>query len=132
MKAVRHLAFESIRYFGASALALLIDLATLSGLVRMAGVHYLVAAPLGFAAGLALIYVLSVRWVFAERRLADARIEFALFALIGLTGMGINELVIYAGVEQFALGPEQAKIPSAALVFCFNFATRKLLLFTRY
>ena len=46
--------------------------------------------------------------------------------------MGINELVIYAGVEQFALAPEQAKIPSAALVFCFNFAARKLLLFTRY
>jgi putative flippase GtrA len=132
VKTFRRLAKEGIRYFGASALALGIDMATLGGLVYVAGVHYLLAAPLGFASGLALIYLLSVRWVFAERRLADRRIEFAVFALIGLAGMGINELVIYIGVDQFALSPVQAKIPSAALVFCFNFASRKLLLFTRY
>lgn len=132
MKTFARVACEGIRYFGASALALALDLATLSGLSRLAGVHYLLAAAVGFALGLVLIYLLSVRWVFAERRLANPRVEFALFGLIGLAGMVINELVIYAGVEQFALAPEQAKIPSAALVFCFNFATRKLLLFTRY
>ena len=123
---------EWLRYFAASALAFALDLATLSGLSRFAGVHYLLAAPVGFALGLALIYLLSVRWVFSERRVTNPRVEFVLFGLIGLVGMGINELVIYAGVEQFALAPEQAKIPSAALVFCFNFVTRKLLLFTRY
>lgn len=128
----RRIADEGIRYFAASAFAFALDLAALSGLSRFAGVHYLLAAPVGFALGLALIYLLSVRWVFAERRVANPRVEFVLFGLIGLAGMGINELVIYAGVEQFALVPEQAKIASAALVFCFNFATRKLLLFTRY
>jgi len=127
-----NVAKEWLRYFAASALAFALDLATLSGLSRFAGVHYLLAAPVGFALGLALIYLLSVRWVFSERRLTNPRVEFVLFGLIGLFGMGINELVIYAGVEQFALAPEQAKIPSAALVFCFNFAARKLLLFTRY
>ena len=132
MKDFRTLAKEGVRYFGASALALGIDMATLGVLVYVAGLHYLLAAPLGFAAGLALIYVLSVRWVFNERRLADRRMEFAVFALIGFAGMGINELVIYFGVDRFALSPVQAKIPSAALVFCFNFASRKLLLFTRY
>jgi putative flippase GtrA len=123
---------EGVRYFGASALALAIDLATYSGLIRLAGVHYLLAAPVGFALGLGLIYLLSVRWVFAERRLANPRLEFAVFALIGIAGMGINELVIYAGVDLFALGYEQAKLASAAVVFCFNFVSRKLLLFTHY
>ena len=132
MTAFRRLAKEGSRYFGASALALGIDLATYSSLIYIAGVHYLLAAPAGFALGLALIYVLSVRWVFAERRVADRRIEFTVFTLIGLAGMGINELVIYAGVDRFGLGPVPAKLVSAALVFSFNFATRKLLLFTRY
>lgn len=132
MTSLARIASEGIRYFGASALALGIDLATYSGLIYIAGVHYLVAAPVGFALGLALIYLLSVRWVFAERRLANARIEFTVFALIGLAGMGINELVIYAGVDRFALGPVPAKLVSAGLVFCFNFASRKFLLFTRY
>ncbi len=132
MKNFRSLAKEGFRYFGASALALGIDLATYSGLIYFAGVHYLVAAPVGFALGLALIYLLSVRWVFAERRLADRRVEFTVFALIGLAGMGINELVIYVGVDRFALGPVPAKLLSSGLVFCFNFASRKFLLFTRY
>jgi putative flippase GtrA len=132
VKALRSIAKEGVRYFGASALALAIDLATYSGLIYIVGVHYLVAAPVGFALGLALVYLLSVRWVFAERRLADRRVEFTVFALIGLAGMGINELVIYAGVDRFALAPVPAKLVSAGLVFSFNFATRKLLLFTRY
>jgi putative flippase GtrA len=132
VKALRSVAKEGVRYFGASALALAIDVAAYTGLIYVAGVHYLFAAPVGFALGLALIYLISVRWVFAVRRLADRRVEFTVFALIGLAGMGINELVIYAGVDRFALGPVLAKLVSAGLVFSFNFATRKLLLFTKY
>jgi putative flippase GtrA len=132
VKALRSVAKEGVRYFGASALALAIDVAAYTGLIYVAGVHYLVAAPVGFALGLALIYLISVRWVFAVRRLADRRVEFTVFTLIGLAGMGINELVIYAGVDRFALGPVLAKLVSAGLVFSFNFATRKLLLFTKY
>ena len=132
MKSFHSLVQEGLRYFGASALALGVDLTVYSALIYVAGVHYLLAAPAGFALGLALIYLLSVRWVFAQRRVADRRIEFTLFALIGLAGMGINEIVIYVGVDRFALGPVPAKLVSAALVFCFNFTSRKFLLFTRY
>ena len=132
MKGLRKVADESVRYFAASALALAIDFGAYSGLIRLAAVDYLVAAPIGFGLGLAAIYFLSVRWVFRQRRLADARAEFALFALIGLAGMALNQLVVFAGVERLALSYEQAKIVSAGTVFAFNFVARKLLLFTRY
>ncbi len=132
MKGLRGAADEGARYFAASALALAVDFGVYSGLIRLAGVHYLAAAPVGFAVGLATIYVLSIRWVFRQRRLKDARAEFALFALIGLAGMGLNQAAVYGGVELMALSYELAKLVSAGLVFCFNFASRKLLLFTRY
>ena len=77
MKAFRNIAQENIRY-------------------------YLFAAPVGFALGLALIYLLSVRWVFVERRLANPRVEFIVFALIGLAGMGINELVDLPELKEVA------------------------------
>jgi putative flippase GtrA len=125
-------AHESARYLGASALALAVDLGTYSGLIRLGGVDYLVAAPIGFSLGLATIYALSVRWVFRHRRLKDARAEFTLFALLGLAGLALNQAIIYAGVEWFALAYEAAKLVSAGFVFCFNFGSRKLLLFTRY
>jgi len=130
--AFRQIAGEGVRYFGASALALILDFGTYSGLIRLAGVNYLVAAPIGFALGLALIYALSTRWVFRQRRLADRRAEFALFALIGLAGMALNEGIIYAAVQMLPGWYEIGKVISAGVVFCFNFAARKLLLFTRY
>jgi putative flippase GtrA len=129
---LRKLAGESLRYVAASALALAVDFGFYSGLIRLAGMDYLVAAPIGFGLGLAVVYVLSVRWVFGHRRLANARAEFALFALVGLAGMALNQLVVYAGVDRFALSYEVAKTVSAGAVFAFNFVTRKLLLFTRY
>jgi len=132
VRRLKSVADEGVRYLAASALALTIDFGVYSGLIRLAAVDYLIAAPLGFGLGLAVIYLLSVRWVFRQRRLANARAEFALFALIGLAGMALNQLVVYAGVERLALSYEQAKLVSAGTVFSFNFVTRKLLLFTRY
>ncbi len=132
MNAARGLADEGVRYMAASALALALDFGAYSGLIRLAGVHYLVAAPLGFALGLATVYLLSVRWVFRHRRLKDARAEFALFALLGFGGMALNQAIIYASVERLGLAYELAKLLSAGAVFCFNFGSRKLLLFTRY
>jgi putative flippase GtrA len=123
---------ETSRYVAAAAIALGVDLCTYSGLIRLAGVPYLVAAPVGFALGLAVIYALSIRWVFAHRRLADSRLEFAVFAGIGVAGMALNQLIIYAGVDGAQLNYEVAKLLSAAIVFCFNFALRKLALFTRF
>ena len=122
---------ESLRYFAASALALAVDFGTYSGLIRLGGVDYMIAAPIGFVLGLATVYALSVRWVFRARRLKNARAEFALFALIGLAGVALNQGILYAGVEKLALAPEAAKIASAGVVFCFNFVLRKLLLFTQ-
>lgn len=129
----RRAADEGVRYLAASALALAVDFGAYSGLIELAGVRYLAAAPVGFALGLATVYALSIRWVFRERRMKErARAEFTLFALLGVAGLVLNQGILYAAVEWFGIGPLGAKVVSAGVVFCFNFASRKLLLFTRY
>ena len=129
---LRAIARESARYLIASVIALALDFALYAGLIRLAGVHYLVAAPAGFMLGLLTIYLLSAHWAFAVRRYDDVRLEFALFAAIGGAGLLLNQAVIYAGVAAADLSPESAKLVSAALVFGFNFSARKLLLFSRH
>jgi len=131
VKGYGRIADEGFRYLVASAVALAIDFGLYVGLIRLADVNYLIAAPLGFGCGLATIYLFSVRWVFSYRRVADRRAEFALFAAIGLAGMALNQAIIYAGVQWMPGSYEIAKLMSAGIVFCFNFASRKLLLFTR-
>jgi putative flippase GtrA len=125
------LAGEGARYLLASGVAFAVDFGVYTGLIRLAGVAYLIAAPVGFSLGLVVVYALSVRWVFRHRSLADARLEFTIFTVIGLAGLALNQLVIYAGVEWAGLAPEAAKLVSAAIGVCFNFLCRKLLLFSR-
>jgi putative flippase GtrA len=131
VKVFERIAAEGVRYFAASALALAIDFGTYVGLIRFVAVNYLVAAPVGFVLGLTTIYLLSVRWVFSERRFADRKAEFFLFVLIGFTGMALNQLILFAAVQWMAVSFELAKVISAGMIFCFNFTSRKFLLFTR-
>ena len=123
---------EGSRYLVASAAALAVDVAVYLGLMRFAGVHYLGAAPAGFTCGLVTVYFLSARWAFAVRRYADRRLEFGLFAAIGLAGLLLNQAIIHGAVTGLALSPEAAKLLSALVVFGFNFSARKLILFSRY
>ena len=92
---------------------------------------YLVAAPAAFLLGLIAVYALSANWAFTARRYDDRRVEFAVFSGIGVAGLLLNQLVLYAGVEATGITPEAAKAVSATVVFGFNFSARKMLLFTR-
>lgn len=123
---------EGTRYFVASCIALAADWLVYVALIRLAGVHYLAAAPAGFLLGLAVHYRLSTRWVFNIRRMTSARAEFLVFSLIGLGGLLLNQAVIFLGVEYLFLAPELAKLASAGISYLFNFGVRKILLFSTH
>jgi putative flippase GtrA len=127
----RKLAGESLRYFVASAVALAVDYAILVGATELLGVHYLVSAALGFSAGLLVNYLLSVTWVFKERRLKSRWIEAAGFAAIGVLGLGLNEGLMALFVEGVGLPYALAKIPATGVGFLFNYGVRRILLFTQ-
>lgn len=121
---------ELIRYGVASGLALAVDFATLVLLTELAGLHYLLSAAVGFSAGIAVAYLLSIRWVFSARRLNSVAAETTIFVLIGIAGLAINQLVIYSLTEGGLLPYAASKIAAAGIVFTFNFSVRKLALFT--
>ncbi len=122
---------ETWKYFLVSLAALALDYGLLVALTALGRVHYLISAAVGFTAGLALNYALSVAFVFHERRLADRRWEFVGFALVGLAGLVLNEGLMKLFVESAGLGYALAKIPATGVGFVFNFGLRRALLFTR-
>jgi putative flippase GtrA len=129
---LRDIPREVVRYFVASAVALGVDAGLYIGLIRLAHIHYLAAAPAAYAAGIFVIYLLSTRWVFSNRRITNGRSEFVIFTLVGIVSLLVNQAVIYACVENLSTSFEVAKLVSAATVFGINFGGRKLLLFTRF
>jgi len=110
--------------------ALALDAGTMVFLNKALGVNYLVAAAIGFTSGLGLVYWLSIRYVFGDiRRLRPSREIFG-FLVTGLIGLLLNEILMKTFVEHVGLTVPVAKIPTAGLVFLFNFTARRMLLFS--
>ncbi len=125
--ALRRIA-EFVRYFVASAGAWCVD-AGLYWLGLRAGLAYQWAAVIGFAAGAVVAYVASIAWVFEARTLRRAALEFGLFVAIGVAGLLLTELLLWLQIECFGESRLWSKVGASGVVFIFNFAVRKTLLF---
>jgi putative flippase GtrA len=124
------LSVDLLRYGAASLAALTVDAGTLLLLVSCFGVNYLVAASLGFLCGLAAVYALSVRYVYDDRRRLRPAQEAAGFLVTGLIGLILTQASMALLVGAFSLQVGVAKIPTVAVVFLFNFLSRRMLLFS--
>lgn len=120
---------EFIRYFVASLIALGIDIGSLWLLTSVFAVPYLLSGALAFVLGLITVYFLSVRWVFSKRMVRNPHLEFALFALIGIIGLALNEAILWVLTGYFGFFYLLSKVASVIVVFSWNFAARKWLLF---
>lgn len=120
---------QFLRYVFVGSLAFLVDFTALAVLHYALDVHYLNAAAIGFGLGLVLSYLISVSWVFDTRQLKRPWLEFIVFCLIGLIGLALNQLVIWAITEHILAIPLAAKPVAAAIIMAWNFTAKKLLLF---
>lgn len=120
------LLFKDIcRYGFVSIFALAADVGLLYLLVEHVRMSHIAAATISFTAGLAVNYLLARIFVFKKSRL-PVRQEFTLYALIGVIGLGLNDLIIYllVGLQVWYM---YAKVVSVAIVFFFNFFGRRRL-----
>ena len=120
---------EFALYLACSVVALGVDTGLYALGLRL-GVGYPGSAVFGFMAGLATAYGLSVRFAFKERAVRNARVEFAIFAAVGIVGLALTEALLWVQVEALHLSPLVAKVGAAGGVFLFNFIVRKVLLFS--
>ncbi|KLK92779.1 hypothetical protein AA309_13190 [Microvirga vignae] len=118
------------RYSLGSAAALAVDYSLLIVLTELMGLHYMASAAVGFSAGLIAAYALSVVFVFKRRRLDRPFLEFAAFAAIGVLGLGLNQALLWGIVTYLDVTYVLAKLPTTSVVFLFNFAMRRTLLFS--
>ena len=123
--------FELFKYGLASGAALAVDWGLLVLLTTVGGLHYLTSAAISFCTGGVVVYVLSIGFVFRLRRFAEARIEFALFFVIGLVGLVLTQLILRLLVDGAGLNFAVAKLPTAGIVFMFDYTVRRAILFSK-
>jgi len=120
---------QFFRYCFVGGLAFIVDYGLLYMLTEYAGLHYLVSATISFVAGLLVNYALSTWWIFRKSKLKNKMAEFTIFALIGVIGLGLNNLLLYLFTDVIGIYYMVSKLITAALVMIWNFAGRKIILF---
>ena len=122
---------QLFRYGFVGGVAFLVDYGTLFVLTHYAGVPYLLSAAIAFILGLVTNYLISISWVFQHSGKMRVWQEFVCFAIIGVIGLGLNELIMYVGTDMMHLHYMISKLISTAIVFFWNFFARKFMLFNK-
>ncbi len=119
--------FQFIRYLFVGGFAAIIDTACLYLLHTYLNMNHFAAAAVGFSAGLVANYVISIAWVFDSS--GKMKEEFALFAMIGITGLAWTELILWLTINQIGLHILAGKAIALGLVLIWNFGMRKKFVF---
>lgn len=125
--AVHH---QFLRYALVGTASFCVDLAVLALLVDGFGVHVLTAGAAAFVVGVTANYLLAIRWVFPHRSLRHRRhVEYAVYIGVGITGLGLNELVLWALAVEGGVHYAPSKAVSGLLVLLWTFVGRRTFLF---
>lgn len=117
---------QQILKFGVvGGLAFLIDYCLLFILTEFVGFHYLISSIISFIVSLIFNYILSIKWVFDVTKKQTYK-EVAIFVVLSIIGLGINQLVMYIGVDKINIHYMLVKIISTIIVMIWNFITRKI------
>ena len=90
-----------------------------------------VGTGVGFLAGLAVNYILSVLFVFDEKGNSRTLSGFVVFALLSAGGLAINVLGMYLFVDLAHWNEWLIKILLTLVVLVYNYVTRKLIIFRK-
>lgn len=137
---MRHLMDQIIKFGFVGVLCFFIDFG-LYKICNAAGVPYLISGFIGFTVSVIVNYVLSMKYVFERRGDMSRQKEFVIFVVLSIVGLGLNELLLYIGIDGiylnslalqnlFSTGMAETlvKLAATAVVMIYNFVTRKIFL----
>ncbi|OPX29064.1 MAG: polysaccharide synthesis protein GtrA [Candidatus Cloacimonas sp. 4484_143] len=131
VKKTNNTLIQLFRYTFVGGIAFVVDFVSLYLLTEFAGFHYLYSAAIAFILGLIINYILSILWVFNGRTVNKKIIEIIIFAVIGIIGLGLNELMIWFFTEQLTIYYLYSKLISTVIVYFWNFLARKYILYNK-
>jgi len=122
-----HAFVQLIRYGLVVGIAAPIDLGGYIFLKSQLHVYYVLAATISFTVSLAVNYLLSIAWVFTAKTGRQRHVDAIIFGVIGLVGLGLTDLVVYAFTDLAKLNYIISKLIAFCIVFFWSFGARRLL-----
>ncbi len=108
-------------------LCFFIDYGIMIALTEIVGVNYLLSSAISFSISVIVNYILSLSFVFDTEKGNNLK-NFSLFIVLSVIGLGINQLLMWIGVEILGIYYMISKIIATGIVMLYNFITRKVIL----
>lgn len=102
-----------------------VDWLLLIALTEIFHVDYLISTTISFLVSVALNYALSMKYVFEHRDDMSRKREFTIFAILSAIGLGLTDVLMFAGVTVLNIAYQAMKVIATFCVTWYNFFTRK-------
>lgn len=122
---------QCIKYLLVGGACTLLDFFILYILAEYGGVNYLVSSIFSFLVGVVLNYFLCIYWIFRVRLINSRPLEFSLYVVISLVGLGINTFIIWLFTACWGIYFMLSKLFASCVTYFWNFLARKFLLHFR-
>jgi len=120
---------EQIMKFGiVGVLCFVIDYGLMIFLTEVFGISYLISSGISFSVSVIVNYKLSLKFVFKTDESRNKIIEFIIFVVLSVIGLGINQVLMWICVDKLHIFYMISKIGVTAVVMVYNFITRKLII----
>ena len=137
---MKKLLAQIIKFGAVGFLCFFIDYFIMVGLTELAGIPSLISSGCSYTISTIVNYILSVTVVFDADKEANKIVQFIVFVVLSLIGLGINQLCMWGGTAWLERLMEQSqalaaysryaymvvKIFATAIVMVYNFITRKI------
>ena len=120
--------FTQLLKFGVvGVMATIIDFFFLFLFTDVFGMYYLLSAAISFVLSTLFNYVASMRFVFNSKFSKDEKSkELILFVILSVSGLLLNQFLLWFFVEKIALYYMAAKIVATFFFMMWNFVSRKV------
>ena len=138
---MKNLLNQIIKFGIVGGFCFLIDFGITTGFTNLLGVHYLISKFLGFVVSAVVNYLLSIKFVFTQKKEMDKKKEFTVFLILSAFGLLINEIVMFVCIDGIYAHSEGMKklisdanmvalssVLATGIVMVYNFISRKLFL----
>ena len=138
---MKNLLNQIIKFGIVGLFCFLIDFGITTGFTNLLGIHYLISKFLGFVVSAVVNYLLSIKFVFTQKKEMDKKKEFTVFLILSSFGLLINEIVMYLCIDGIYDRSGQlqelvshanmvalSSILATGIVMVYNFISRKLFL----
>ena len=122
------LPLQAIKYGAAAFGGFVADYAVLLLLKEWVGLHYLIAVPIAFLAGIAVNYLIGVWFVFRRGNLTLGK-ELLMFITISLLALAVTEGSMYLLTDLLRIDYRISRLISGVVTYLFNFFSRRFLIY---